>query len=168
MAYEKQNFIDSQTLKAEHLNHIEDGIANIVNIVYPVGSIYMSINSASPDTLFGGTWEQLKDRFLLAAGDSYGVGSTGGEANHALIQNEIPNYKIGFIPSAVPAYHGEWQNEGVYSADMSTGSRQDTIKDTATSPDTTQYGWNIYTNGGGAAHNNMPPYLAVYMWRRTA
>ena len=42
----------------------------ILNIIYPVGSIYMSTNSTNPSTLFGGTWKQIKDRFLLACGDS--------------------------------------------------------------------------------------------------
>ena len=52
----------------------------VIGMIYPVGSIYMSVNATSPASLFGGTWEQLKDRFLLAAGDTYAAGSTGGEA----------------------------------------------------------------------------------------
>lgn len=158
MAYEKQNFIDSQTLKAEHLNHIEDGIANIVNIVYPVGSIYMSINSVSPDTLFGGTWEQLKDRFLLAAGDSYEVGSTGGEETHTLTVNEMPSHNHAFTDTGRMLM---WDSNCSPLYDPSSYNGTDGNIQTT---------WNTMTaySGGGAAHNNMPPYLTVYMWRRTA
>ena len=62
----------------------------LLNAIYPVGSIYMSVNSTSPATLFGGTWERIKDRFLLAAGDAYAAGGTGGEATHTLTEGEMP------------------------------------------------------------------------------
>lgn len=59
---------------------------------YPVGSIYLSVNSTNPSSLFGGSWTQLKDRFLLAAGTSYSAGSTGGEATHTLKESEMPEH----------------------------------------------------------------------------
>lgn len=57
---------------------------------YPVGAIYISTVSTSPASLFGGTWEQIRGRFLLAADDTYTAGSSGGEAAHALTVNEMP------------------------------------------------------------------------------
>ena len=63
----------------------------IADLVYPVGSIYMSVNSTSPATLFGGTWTQIQDTFLLAAGSTYAAGATGGEATHTLTENEMPS-----------------------------------------------------------------------------
>lgn len=54
----------------------------MLDTIYPVGSIYMSVNNVSPSTLFGGTWEAIQDRFLLAAGESYSGGTTGGSAKH--------------------------------------------------------------------------------------
>ena len=61
--------------------------------VYPVGSIYLSMNSANPSDIFGfGTWEQIKDTFLLAAGDTYSAGSIGGESTHTLTIQEIPSH----------------------------------------------------------------------------
>lgn len=63
-------------------------IKDIINIVYPVGSIYMSVNDTDPSLLFHGTWERIKDRFLLAAGDAYAAGSTGGSQPH----NNMPPY----------------------------------------------------------------------------
>ena len=66
--------------------------------MYPVGSIYLSVNSTNPATLFGGTWVQLKDRFLLGAGSSYTNGSTGGAATVTLQSSQIPahNHKATF------------------------------------------------------------------------
>jgi hypothetical protein len=63
-----------------------------LNIIYPVGSIYMSVNNVSPETFMGGTWEQIKDTFLLSAGDTYTAGATGGEATHTLTVEEIPSH----------------------------------------------------------------------------
>ena len=114
---------------------------------YPVGSIYISVNNTNPSTLFGGTWVQLKDRFLLGAGDTYSNGATGGEAEHTLTIDEMPShshsYKIGATNSnhsGSDGYHYLAQNNNA-----NTGS-----------------------TGGDQPHNNMPPYLVVYMWKRTA
>ena len=142
------------------------------DIAYPIGSIYLSVNKTSPAELFGGTWEQLKDRFLLAAGDTYAAGSTGGESQHTLTQEEIPNYKIGDIPQVVPGNHEIWNNCGISGTNMGpvslekSGVRNNDSILTSTSG--TQYGYRISTNGGSQPHNNMPPYLSVYMWKRIA
>ena len=113
---------------------------------YPVGAIYFSANSTSPASLFGGTWTQLKDRFLLGAGDTYSAGSTGGEAEHTLTIPEMP-----------PHRHGYWR-AGFYSdTDWIGQSGTGAIVDS-----------NTNYAGGGQSHNNMPPYYAVYMWQRVA
>lgn len=126
----------------------------IVDKIYPVGSIYMSVNNTNPSTLFGGTWEQLKDRFLLGAGSTYSNGSTGGEASHTLTVNEMPahNHQVssGWNPVAGKDRVQYTQLEGGYRYN---GNSNEAF---------------IQNTGGGAAHNNMPPYLTVYMWKRTA
>lgn len=126
---------------------------NILSKVYPVGSIYMSLSSTDPKTLFGGTWERLKDRFLLAAGDRYSAGATGGEATHTLTKDEMPSHNhYAAINGGTDSYGqnrttiGSFANKAQGYSDSST----------------------IFATGGGNAHNNMPPYLAVYMWKRTA
>lgn len=100
----------SSTGSEANLAAVSGGIANelnagigslVVDLIYPVGSIYMSVASASPATLFGGTWEQLKDRFLLGAGDSYTAGDTGGSASHTLTTDEMPSHNHTFTGSAV-------------------------------------------------------------------
>ena len=63
-------------------------------MVYPVGSIYTSVNNVSPQTFLGGTWQQIQERFLLASGGDYTAGSTGGEAVHTLTKAELPNYTL--------------------------------------------------------------------------
>ena len=119
---------------------------------YPVGSIYMSIFDTSPASLFGGTWERLKDRFLLAAGDTYEALTMGGEAEHTLTVDEMPKHNHDFQAS--------------YS-DIATGSEVN--GKILAGGDYNSWLWNFArTNDSGwnAPHNNMPPYLAVYMWAR--
>lgn len=115
---------------------------------YPVGAIYLSVNSTSPATLFGGTWEQLENRFLLGAGSDYTAGATGGEATHTLTINEMPSHNHGFKRTTSATGSGS-----TWARISSTGDAVDDL---------------ITNTGGGRAHNNMPPYLAVYMWKRTA
>ena len=127
----------------------------LFDIVYPVGAIYMSVSSTSPEILFGGKWEQIQNRFLLAAGSSYTAGKTGGEATHKLTANEMPAHS-----------HAIYSGYGDIVSNVSDAYRYQTWG-------SSDRGWktgNLGTNsiGGGAAHNNMPPYLVVYMWKRTA
>ena len=123
--------------------------------IYPVGAIYMSASSTSPASLFGGTWEQIQDKFLLAAGSSYTAGNTGGEATHTLTANEMPAHS-----------HAIYSGYGDIVSNVSDAYRYQRWG-------SSDRGWktgNLGTNsiGGGAAHNNMPPYLVVYVWKRTA
>lgn len=116
---------------------------------YPIGAIYISTDATSPAELFGGTWEQIKDTFFLAAGDTYAAGSTGGEATHTLSENEMPSHYHSiqstgvarFTPASSSAYWC-WFNASGYNQAVS------------------------YNTGGSGAHNNMPPYLSVYAWKR--
>ena len=116
--------------------------------VYPVGSIYLSVLETNPATLFGfGTWEQIKDKFLLAAGDTYAAGSEGGEATHTLTVDEMPAHT--HTANALTTSGGQYYESG-HGGSGSWG-----------------FGVTTSATGGGQAHNNMPPYLAVYMWQRT-
>ena len=133
---------------------------SIFDLIYPVGSIYMSMNDINPGLLFGGEWEQLKNMFLLGAGDSYNVGDTGGEATHTLTINELPTHR-----------HIERVGWGDGSTDKNTlgiDGKAVNLVSGVTGPlgVDRDYSSNDNTVSGNQPHNNMPPYLAVYMWKR--
>ena len=125
----------------------------IFDLIYPVGSIYMSVNNIEPSVLFGGTWEPLEDRFLLGASTTYEAGATGGEATHTLTINEMPQHSHTSCYSSGGSTDATWG----YSYTDTGGKFTD-----STNPQSSGIG----ATGGGAAHNNMPPYLCVYMWKR--
>lgn len=133
---------------------------SIADMIYPIGSIYMSANSTSPAILFGGTWTQIQDTFLLAAGNTYNAGDTGGEAEHILTQNEIPEFS-GNVSSVLMDDGQSQTASGICSV---TGTRE---RSWSGASGNAVKRINI-DFGGGLAHNNMPPYLVVYMWKRTA
>ena len=74
------------------LKWLYDQLNTTASKLYPVGSVYISFNSADPSTLFGGTWERLKDTFLLANGDAYAPNTTGGSATKNITVNNLPNH----------------------------------------------------------------------------
>lgn len=137
--------------------------SDLFNLVYPVGSIYMSMNNTSPAALFGGTWEQIRDTFLLGSG-SYIIGTTGGEKEHQLTENELPYIEGHFT------WHGEEHGTHIYHIDgHCTGYRIDNMyQTTAQSTGAESYGGTGFAFGGNWSHNNMPPYLVVNIWKRTA
>ena len=155
----------------------------LLDKVYPIGAIYMSVNNASPQTFLGGTWEQIQDRFLLSAGDSYQAGETGGEATVALATANLPSHN-----HSIPALKGTAASAGAHTHSMkgygntlaagSTGYRFGGDGDKTTSSVIVSNGAHTHSvttdastsgkTGSGTAHNNMPPYLTVYMWKRTA
>ncbi len=137
---------DDITSLGKDITSLDNKISKYWETIYPVGSVYISVSTTSPATLFGGEWERLKDRFLLGAGDTYANGSTGGEAEVTLTIDQIPAHTHETLRS------------------MAGKSGSDTYIPTTSgtaSPITTT------SAGGGLAHENMPPYLAVYMWKRT-
>lgn len=74
----------------EKLKYLYGQLQDTASKLYPVGSVYISFNSADPSTLFGGTWQRLKDTFLLANGDTYAAGSTGGSATKTISVSNMP------------------------------------------------------------------------------
>lgn len=74
----------------EKLKWLYDQMQATASKLYPVGSVYISFNSADPSTLFGGTWVRLKDTFLLANGDSYAPNTSGGSATKTINVNNLP------------------------------------------------------------------------------
>lgn len=132
----------------------------LLNKLYPVGCIYQSTSSTSPASLFGGTWEQIKDRFILAAGDTYAAGSTGGSANH--------NHSIGEMFAA--AYFNGSYMEYDYSGDTAWIAKYKNtipngITETSLSDKNYRSGITVYGSPTKEA-GNLPPYVAMYVWKR--
>ena len=129
---------------------------SIIDLIYPVGSYYWNSNSTSPATLFGvGTWTQITNQFIFAAGGDYASGDTGGEVDHLLTIQEMPSHDHRCImDQSFYAYGGPMEsNDGPASGHG--------------------YAYPFYysftgTKGGSRSHNNMPPYIVAYCWRRDA
>ena len=149
---------------------------DFLNFIYPIGSIYISTNNTNPKTLFGGTWVQIKDTFLLAAGNTYAAGSTGGKAKVSLAVENLPAHshtgKTNLDGTHIhysTAYG--WMIDGVGNtrsavAEGSSGFGADIKIGSGGSEH--QHGFTTDTTGSGTAVENMPPYVAVYVWKRTA
>ncbi len=139
--------------------------------IYPIGSIYTSVESTSPAELFGGTWTQIKDRFILACGDTYTNGAMGGASTHTLTVNEMPSHSHTENITYYSTSSGIGWDQQMIAYTSATSTASGVYPKTAFATETNQANRTAVrtgANGSGQAHNNMPPYLAVYMWKRTA
>ena len=145
------------------------GGKTLVDLIYPVGSVYISFNNkADPSMLFGGTWERIRNRFLWAATENGVMGETGGEESHTLTVSEMPSHK-GHLSAGLAgtAPMGKGNYKGYLNSNVMTPY-----------PEGNYRGWNVYIGnemhpaseavGGDQPHNNMPPFIQVAMWKRIA
>lgn len=144
---------NAQVIQTMTTDDLFSGGGGVLQSVYPVGAIYISTVSTNPATLFGfGTWVQIEDTFLLSAGTNYTAGATGGEETHTLTTNEMPSHTHEILG-------------GGSTLSLVTGSARYRLSFATNGGQIQMVNSNT---GGGQAHNNMPPYLVVYMWERTA
>lgn len=150
-----------KALNTSKLSNVATDIkAAIIDMVYPVGSIYTSTVNTSPATFMGGTWESISGRFLFAENGSHAAGSTGGSETVTLTVQQMPSHRHpgydGASTQKMPVTGGmhyfpttmSWIGQGE-TLDLHQVNAMELV-------------------GGGQAHDNMPPYLTVYMWKRTA
>jgi hypothetical protein len=123
---------------------------------YAVGDIFITTNTTLPSNRWSGTtWKKIEDKMLIGASSTYPVNTTGGEAKHTLTINEMPSHTHGTSISRVNSTWGMLKND---SAGNTVSVRGEAIaKSSSLSTDAT---------GGAQPHNNLPPYIAVYMWIR--
>lgn len=147
-------------------------IAEYWKTIYPVGAIYLSVSDTNPQTLFGGEWESINDTFLVAAGSKYDAGSTGGSDEHSHVYG-LKVYEFynatGFNPSGrfTGAINiddgtiGNWVGGSNMAGDEYLNSG---ITNAYRSENTYHY----ENRANTSTTKNMPPYLAVYIWKRIA
>lgn len=133
-------------------------LIDLLDSIYPVGSIYISTNNNSPQNFLGGTWVRIEGKFLLGAGSGYNAGSTGGEATHTLTTSEMPTH-THTIKRRVPS-----SSSGSSSTVLATTTISTAYRGSGVSLNNLM----MESAGSSSPHNNMPPYLAVYIWKRTA
>lgn len=170
-------------------------IASIGNLMYPVGSVYISASDIDPATIFGGTWRKIEDKFLLSSGSTYAAGTTGGAATHSLTTSELPahNHIIPPLTGSTSIGGGHTHsltNDNIdFTVGYAGGSGRSGIPGDVS-------GWGSYgsadwfiincyakyngehshslstnqstsgSTGGNAAFSIMPPYMTVNMWER--
>lgn len=143
----------------KELNDTKLSKSQILDMFYPVGTIYQTTDSTfDPEDKWGGTWEYIKGRFLLSDSNDYTVGETGGEATHTLTVQELPSHT-----------HTMYVNNDGSSSSWSPTTGTYLVKPDYVTTSTKNYAGKLAQNGAGLdnAHNNMPPYLVVRTWKRT-
>ncbi len=151
---------DDSSFNVEVDAYVKGSAIPTIDLIYPVGSIYLTVNNVNPTNLFGGTWEQIRDKFLLSAGTNYPAGSIGGNATHthnlgnayAMISYDWINNENRLM------FQGRVQS---FSASRYTNTTAPAFVDGAlTCPTATNLG------GTTDASSNLPPYISVYVWKR--
>lgn len=142
----------------------------LLDIFYPVNSIYITHSNNDPNVMFGGTWERIQDRFLFgtAVGGVYSIGDEAGEAQHYLTEDEMPKHvhtdifyqTAGDINKKLTLNGGSVGYNLGWTANAGNGTNNEFKTGYA--------GGGNQQVGLGEAHNNMPPFVAVAIWRRTA
>lgn len=124
---------------------------NLLDVIYPIGSLYFSTKSTSPSSSIGGTWNQIKDKTLVGCGENFAAGSIGGEIEHTLTIDEMPRHQ-----------HYPSNRNFAITANATATAPSWGAKHAATNAGVTDF------TGGGQPHTNMPPYYTVYIWERVA
>ena len=186
---------------AQHDSYVTN--TELINLIYPVGAVYISTVATNPGTLFGvGTWTQIQDRFLLCAGSTYAAGGTGGAASHTHTTNAgttggpstNTSGSTALTVAQLPSHNHEmpvWMwavstgfNTGTYNIPGSGNRTGNAIPYNDNRTSQPQY---TSSTGSGSGHthtlsshthsqvsvgtssgSNLPPYIAVYVWKRTA
>lgn len=133
------------------------GINNVVDMIYPIGSIYISVNNVNPSSVFGGSWESFGAGRTLVGVDSSNVNfnfveKQGGEENHLLNINEIPSHSHNFQGGSALFTRSDGGVKGL-------GAGPYWVEGVGTLSETGYV-------GGSQSHNNLQPYITVYMWKR--
>jgi len=167
---------EAVTASAADLNRVSGNASVMLALVYPVGAIYCSASSLSPDVLFGfGTWAALADKQTLVQQGTYPAGSAGGSSTAI---NVTHNHGSGSISASSSGSHSHdiyynGSGGGANPYNGNAGGTANSVTNVVGSARTSgahthNISGNTSTDGASGSNANMPPYLAVYMWQRTA
>lgn len=136
----------------------------VLDTYFPVGSLYLTVGNENPNTTIGGTWVRFGNGKTLVGVDTNdsdfnSVEKTGGEKTHRLTINEMPSHKHEVKMSYTPNSNHTHSN-GTYAMSFAEGANPS--DNTYQSTDD-----RISNTGNNQAHNNLQPYITVYMWKRT-
>ena len=153
-------------------------MGSILQAVYPVGAVYISATSTSPATVFGfGTWEAIEGKFLLSADTNHTAGTTGGSFSHTITTSEMPSHTHTISATDSYTLDSYTDEENITEASSESyspilGKSISTTSSVANADQTTTVesasSYTASNTGGGSAMDITPPYLSVYMWKRTA
>ena len=156
-----------RTASIDDVNEASNQSKTLLELWYGIGSVYLSFNYVNPAELLGfGEWQLIENRFLIGAGDAYEAGDIGGEETVTLSEKQVPK-----VEGRITLHNGMVATnvhkvEGCFSPDV---TREKYIAQGDGTAGASSVGQIKFSNGGdNEAHNNMPPYIAVYMWRRIA
>ena len=158
MAYERQNWVNGETIAtAERMKHIEDGIADLYNAIFPVGQIVIKGDNEDYSNWLGFTWERTAVGKVLVGIDSTDtdfneIGKTSGEKKVTLTVAQMPKHSHE-VKYGTTANLGLNSGTTGYKLNYENGGAQQL---------------NAITAGGGEAHNNLQPYQVVAYWKRIA
>lgn len=159
---------------------------SLIDIMYPVGSVYITLNEDNPEDLFGGVWEKIKDRFLLASGDAE-VGEEGGQRtqtlsvenipshSHSISVDGVPNHShnLGTLKGSYRCYHEDENGKFVGAIEHKVTKKAENSPIGALNfiGNLSEAGKHTHTatieeTGEGKEFDILPPYVIVHMWKR--
>lgn len=138
----------------------------ILNKCYPIGTLYWSITNNDPSTFLGGVWERIKDRFVLAVGDTYLENTTGGEATVTLTERQMPTHThYSRIFTANNDHYTMAYAGGIRLTNVNGSSVWINTQDTTAGSEGGDRCGLTESTGGNQPHNNLPPYVTAYCWK---
>ena len=152
----------------EMLQSVKNALSQKIAEAFPVGTIIQRNDNTSPAEIYGGTWTRIEGRFLLGVAGGGTLGELGGESSHTLTTSEMPrhNHSVtidsgGSHSHTLAAFSDATGTAGGKYEAWRGGSGLSTASGGAHT-----HGASIGYAGSGNAHNNMPPYVSVSIWKR--
>ena len=157
-SYEYKNEIEKLNNEIKYIKSEEyknDMLKTFFDKIYPIGSYYWSEKNTSPEILFGGKWEQISGKFLFSVDANHAIGTSGGEEKHQLTIDEIPSHNHSYDRFHYDTYYYPPTSGSNYNFPCFNLGNSNFYANCTTS-----------SVGSNRSHNNMPPYITAYCWKR--